>query len=132
MQNLDYKNIDVHIGSRLRYQRCFLGFTQKDVADVIGVKFQQIQKYESGKNKITACKLYKLSKLLKVDVSYFFSDFNDLDSSFREDGEDFIFDTVTIKPSVESLKLVNLYNKISNDDTKKKLLKFLNSIIQEN
>lgn len=64
--------VDVHVGAQLRSGRCLIGLSQTDVADGIGVTYQQVQKYECGVNRISAGTLFALAKLLKVSVDYFF------------------------------------------------------------
>ena len=66
--------IDLHVGQRLRQRRCLLGMTQQRLAEAVGIKFQQIQKYESGANRVSASRLWALSRALEVSVSYFFDD----------------------------------------------------------
>ena len=63
---------DIHVGKRLRRRRRLLGMTQNDLAEMVGVRFQQIQKYECGANRMTSSRLYDLSKALNVSVQYFF------------------------------------------------------------
>ena len=69
-------SIDLHVGKRLRRRRRLLGLTQQQLAESIGIRFQQIQKYESGANRISASRLWALSKALDVPVSYFFDGLN--------------------------------------------------------
>ncbi len=64
--------IDLHLGKRLRRRRRLLGLTQQQLADAVGVRFQQIQKYECGANRISAARLWKLSEALEVPVGYFY------------------------------------------------------------
>ena len=66
------EEIDEHLGRRLRRRRRLLGLTQQQLADACGVRFQQIQKYECAANKMSAARLYQLSQVLDVPVSYFF------------------------------------------------------------
>ena len=66
------ENIDLHLGKRLRRRRRLLGLTQQQLADAVGVRFQQIQKYECGANKISAARLWKLSQALDVPIGYFY------------------------------------------------------------
>jgi transcriptional regulator with XRE-family HTH domain len=66
--------IDIHVGSRVRLRRTLLGLSQEKLADAIGLTFQQVQKYERGANRIGASRLYELSKVLDVPVSFFFDD----------------------------------------------------------
>ena len=63
---------DLHVGKRLRRRRRLLGMTQQDLASQVGVRFQQIQKYECGAYRITSSRLYELSRALNVSVQYFF------------------------------------------------------------
>ncbi|MEQ8356406.1 MAG: helix-turn-helix domain-containing protein [Kiloniellaceae bacterium] len=64
--------VDVHVGGRVRLRRVFLGYSQEKLANALGLTFQQIQKYERGANRISASKLYELSRILNVPVTYFF------------------------------------------------------------
>lgn len=65
-------DIDLHLGRRLRRRRRLLGLTQQQLAGVVGVRFQQIQKYECGANRISAARLWQLSQALDVPVGYFY------------------------------------------------------------
>ena len=69
-----YNPIDVHVGARLRARRTLLGMSQTALGDAIGISFQQLQKYEKGGNRISASRLYDVSKLLDIDISYFFDE----------------------------------------------------------
>jgi len=64
--------IDVHLGRRLRRRRRILGLTQQQLAGACGVRFQQIQKYECAANRMSAARLWQLSEVLEVPVSYFY------------------------------------------------------------
>ena len=66
--------VDAHVGSRVRLRRTMLGLSQEKLGDEIGLTFQQVQKYERGTNRIGASRLYELSRVLDVPVSYFFED----------------------------------------------------------
>ena len=65
-------DIDLHLGRRLRRRRRLLGLTQQQLASVVGVRFQQIQKYECGANRISAARLWRISAALEVPVGYFY------------------------------------------------------------
>lgn len=64
--------VDAEVGKKIRYRRWMLGMSQKHLADAVGVRFQQIQKYETGANRVSASRLYILSKALSVPPAYFF------------------------------------------------------------
>ena len=66
--------IDVYVGQRIRTRRLLLGMSQEKFAALMGVSFQQIQKYEKGNNRIGASRLWDISKLLKTDLNFFFED----------------------------------------------------------
>ena len=69
--------IDKHLGKRLRMRRRSLGLTQQQIAEAVGVRFQQIQKYECGANRISAARLWLLAKALQSPVGVFFDDMNE-------------------------------------------------------
>ncbi len=69
-----YNPIDVHVGARLRARRTLLGMSQTALGVALGISFQQLQKYEAGSNRTSASRLYELSKLLDVDIGYFFDE----------------------------------------------------------
>ena len=64
--------VDIHVGKQLRTQRALFGLSQTDLAKQLDITFQQLQKYESGANRISASRLWEASKVLGVPVSYFF------------------------------------------------------------
>ena len=64
--------VDVHVGKRIRHRRWTMGTTQQQLADAVGIKFQQIQKYETGANRVSASRLWDIATALQVPVSFFF------------------------------------------------------------
>lgn len=64
--------VDVHVGKRVRHRRWMIGMTQQQLADSVGIKFQQIQKYETGMNRISASRLWDIARTLGVPISFFF------------------------------------------------------------
>lgn len=76
--------IDVHVGKRLVLRRKLLNYTQHQVAEAVGVTFQQIQKYEQGVNRVSASRLYDLSRVLQVPIAFFFQDVGDVDRGTPE------------------------------------------------
>jgi transcriptional regulator with XRE-family HTH domain len=66
------QDVDRHVGARMRERRVMLGLTQQQMAELIGVTYQQAHKYEKGINRVAAGRLYKIAQALGVDVSYFF------------------------------------------------------------
>lgn len=72
------------IGSRIRLRRKILGLTQSQLGDRAGVRFQQIQKYETGANEIGAVRLFEIAEALDVDVQYFFAELQDPSAEMRD------------------------------------------------
>jgi transcriptional regulator with XRE-family HTH domain len=64
--------VDLHIGQRVRHRRWLTGMTQQQLAEAIGIRFQQVQKYESGANRISAARLYDIAKALRVPIGFFY------------------------------------------------------------
>lgn len=66
------KRVDSHVGSRIRKRRTLLGLTQEQLASALNISYQQVQKYETGANRVSAGRLYQISRELSVEVGYFF------------------------------------------------------------
>lgn len=64
--------VDVHVGKRIRQRRWLVGMTQQQLAERVGIKFQQIQKYETGANRVSASRLWDIADALDVAISFFF------------------------------------------------------------
>ena len=64
--------VDIHVGKRIRHRRWFVSMTQQELAEHVGIKFQQIQKYETGTNRVSASRLWDISETLNVPVNFFF------------------------------------------------------------
>lgn len=69
--------VDVHVGKRIRHRRWLVGITQQQLAEAVGIKFQQIQKYETGMNRVSASRLWDIAEALSVPVSFFFEGLGD-------------------------------------------------------
>ena len=69
--------VDVHVGKRVRLRRTLLGMSQEQLGASLNITFQQVQKYERGANRISASRLWDISRILVVQISYFFDDMTD-------------------------------------------------------
>jgi transcriptional regulator with XRE-family HTH domain len=113
--------IDAHVGKRVRIRRKILSMSQTKLGDAIGLTFQQIQKYERGANRIGASRLFELSEVLDVPVSYFFDDLPaDILTLSRGQQEPKPMPSDPLQEPV-SLELVRAYAKIENPVTRKSL-----------
>lgn len=94
--------VDVHVGKRIRHRRWMIGMTQQQLAERVGIKFQQIQKYETGMNRVSASRLWDISDTLEVPVSFFFDGLDDRQSEGAGAPKDMLADK-------EALELVRSY-----------------------
>jgi Helix-turn-helix len=69
--------VDVHVGARVRLRRTLMGKSQEWLGEALGLTFQQVQKYEKGANRVGASRLFDLSRVLDIPVSFFFEDMTD-------------------------------------------------------
>jgi transcriptional regulator with XRE-family HTH domain len=95
--------VDVHVGKRIRHRRWMVGMTQQQLAEKVGIKFQQIQKYETGMNRVSASRLWDISEALSVPISFFFEG---LDEQVPASGKSLPGDILADK---EALELVRSY-----------------------
>jgi len=77
------QDVDRHVGARMRERRIMLGLTQQQMAELIGVTYQQAHKYEKGINRIASGRLYNIAQALGVDVGYFFEGLHSSDNAFK-------------------------------------------------
>jgi transcriptional regulator with XRE-family HTH domain len=99
------QNIDLHLGKRLRARRRLLGLTQQQLAIVVGVRFQQIQKYECGANRVSAARLWQLAEVLSVPIGYFYDGLQSSNSNAQSPRAS----EVEVMAREESLDLIRAY-----------------------
>ena len=100
--------VDLHVGKRIRHRRWIVGITQQQLAEKVGIKFQQIQKYESGANRVSASRLWDISETLAVSINFFFEGIEK--SQEKIDFKDVI--PVDLMGDKEALDLVRSYYSI--------------------
>ncbi len=129
--------IDIHVGSRVRLRRSVLGLSQENLAEALGLTFQQVQKYERGSNRISASRLYQLAQLLDVTVNFFFDGFNEKkphraygfsdtrqeDFSWLESGEGDLMERK------ETIDLVRTYYQVQDEPTRRNFVKMLKTLV---
>ncbi|MBI3672529.1 MAG: helix-turn-helix transcriptional regulator [Rhizobiales bacterium] len=81
MARRDPNFIDVHVGNRIRMRRQIIGMSQEKLGELLGITFQQVQKYEKGSNRISASRLYYAAKTLGVPVQFFYDDLPGMDEA---------------------------------------------------
>lgn len=118
--------IDVHVGNRIRLRRTLLGLSQEKLASLLGLTFQQVQKYERGMNRVGASRLWDIGKVLEVPINFFYEDMDksvasqsprmfslpDSQPAFLAE-EDEVYDSDPMQRQ-ETIELVKAYYKIPN------------------
>lgn len=117
------KSVDTHVGQCIRDKRNERGLSQTEVADALGVTFQQVQKYERGTNRVGASRLYDLSRILGVPVQFFFEGLENQPNELEDDGENIVH---LMKP--DTIELVEAYYKVDNPHVRRQILSTIRSI----
>jgi len=128
--------IDMHVGKRVRLRRTLLGMSQEQLGAELNITFQQVQKYERGANRISASRLWDISQILDVPISYFFDDMseNTMRSSPRWVSRSDVMDAMTSQPLKdpmarrETLELVRAYYTIEKPAVRKRIAEMVKSI----
>ena len=125
--------IDVHVGARVRVRRTLLGMSQTNLGDAIGVSYQQVQKYESGATRISANRLFALSRVLDVAIQYFFDDMpTAVAASSPAQGGGRAKKPPSHEPDHmakrETLELVRAYYKITDPEIRKRLFELTKAL----
>jgi transcriptional regulator with XRE-family HTH domain len=113
-------SLDVHFGEKLRARRLMMvpKLSQADLANALGLTFQQVQKYEKGFNRISAAKLVQIAAALRVDVQYFFDDLPNAASNKREIKRPALID-ITLAP--HGPRLISAFLKLKSDGLRRSI-----------
>jgi len=132
MEDKKINPVDIYVGSRLRMRRSLLGISQNKMGSLIGVTFQQIQKYEKGVNRIGSSRLYQISKILLIPVSYFFDGYDETEEGANsgmvkvsEREESFRYEDLDNK---EIAQLIKNFIRISNPLVRKSVISLAKSL----
>ncbi|HEY0418314.1 MAG TPA: helix-turn-helix transcriptional regulator [Acetobacteraceae bacterium] len=140
--------IDVHVGSRIRLRRTLMGMSQERLGEALGLTFQQVQKYERGVNRVGASRLFDLSRVLDVPISFFFDDMPEpLASShlaqaggglgarrafgFADSQDSFSAPVDEAMNRRETLELVRAYYRITDAAVRKRVFDLIKSLVPE-
>jgi transcriptional regulator with XRE-family HTH domain len=121
MTRRDPNYIDVHVGSRIRMRRQIVSMSQEKLGELLGITFQQVQKYEKGSNRISASRLFYAAKILGVPVQAFFEDLpgSENDTGFNESNEQ--NSVMSSLMNAEGIQLAKAFRDADNT-TKRKLI----------
>lgn len=125
--------VDVHVGKRIKLRRTLMGITQGQLGESIGLTFQQVQKYERGFNRVSSSKLWMLSNILDVPLTYFFDEmaegtkeaFHGLET---ENSESNVPEEELTLHRRQTLELVRAYSKIEDQNVRKNLNNMVKSM----
>ena len=101
--------VDIHVGQKLRQRRWLVGMTQQELAAMVGIKFQQIQKYETGANRVSASRLWDIAEALNVTAAHFFDGMEDAADTKIESPEGKTKTPADLLNDKEAMDLVRSY-----------------------
>lgn len=132
MPKLMKKNIDAHIGARLRLRRLMLGMSQELLGECLSITFQQVQKYEKGSNRISASTLYYLARILDVSVDYFYEGLPETENVYgpgmMEETNPSVTPYLSFVSSAEGLQLNQAFVRIRSANMRRSLLSLVNEV----
>jgi transcriptional regulator with XRE-family HTH domain len=120
--------IDKEIGSRVRMRRVSIGMSQEKLGDMLGLTFQQVQKYEKGMNRISVARLVEIAKILNVEIDFFFDGIKSgkSDAGFAESGSPpYVADMMS---TPEGLQLVRTFASIKSPRVRKSIVQLVSSL----
>jgi transcriptional regulator with XRE-family HTH domain len=122
--------VDRRLGQRLRARRLEAGLSQERLAEVLGLTFQQVQKYEKGVNRIAASRLFDIAAALDVPVGFFFDGLSSgAPSGVAEDGPNGrVFDTLA---SPDGLQLLTLFGSIKNPRVRRRVVDLVRALVDD-
>jgi transcriptional regulator with XRE-family HTH domain len=108
MTKRDPNFVDAHVGNRVRLRRQLIGMSQEKLGELLGITFQQVQKYEKGSNRVSASRLHMMSKVLNVPIQFFFEGLQEPDdqSGFREADASMAVDVCATPEGVQLAKIM--------------------------
>ncbi len=123
--------VDLHVGGRVRMRRKFLGLSQTDLADALGLTFQQVQKYERGSNRISASKLFEIARTLKVPVAYFFEGYghNEAVEGFTESQSEQAVHGFLM--TTEGIEIAEAFPRIKNAKHRRKVMELVRTLAED-
>jgi len=119
--------VDRHVGRRMRLRRRALKLSQEKLGHELGLTFQQVQKYERGVNRVSAGRLFEISQVMDVPVSYFFDGIAELaelaerEGRIEDGGSDLTMDVIE-KLDADTLELLDAFHRIRDQKLRRSLL----------
>jgi len=129
MQKKQANPIDVQVGNRVRIRRMLIGMSQERLGDLLGLTFQQVQKYEKGVNRIGAGRLYEVARILNVPVDFFYEGLSSTNPPGLNEQED-VPPVMEFVSSGEGLQLILAFMKIKDAKVRKRVLDLVKSLAE--
>lgn len=123
--------IDVQVGNRVRIRRMLIGMSQERLGDLLGLTFQQVQKYEKGVNRIGAGRLFEVARILNVPVDFFYEGLSTESQPGASEGEAATPPVMEFVSSGEGLQLSLAFMKIKDSKVRKRVLDLVKSLAEE-
>ena len=120
--------IDVYVGKKIRQRRTVLGISQEKLSEALGITFQQVQKYESGANRVSSSRLYHISKILGTPISFFFDGCEGTGKMHLVAENNKPMEEQDIFLQKETVNLVKTYYMIEDESVRKKVFDMIKSI----
>jgi transcriptional regulator with XRE-family HTH domain len=121
--------VDKHVGSRVRMCRIMLNMTQRTLGTALGLSFQQLQKYENGKNRIGASRLQQISGVLQVPVTFFFEGALDIPiAKTSQDSGPSVDQLTGFMATRDGLSLAKAFMRINNLDLRRRIVDLVEQI----
>jgi transcriptional regulator with XRE-family HTH domain len=123
--------IDVQVGNRVRIRRMLIGMSQERLGDLLGLTFQQVQKYEKGVNRIGAGRLYQVAQILGVPINYFYEGVIEQSAESIRNGDSSTPPVMEFLSSGEGLQLTLAFMRIKDSKVRKRVVDLVKSLAEE-
>ena len=120
--------IDKRLGQKVRTRRLEIGMSQEKLAELLGVTFQQVQKYEKGVNRIAASRLFQISSALDMPIARFYENINPIAGAVGEDNGDYVHDALA---TPEGIQLMSLFAAIESQKVRRRVVELVRALVEE-
>ncbi len=120
--------MDVHVGLRIRLRRQTMKLSQEQLAESLGISFQQVQKYENGSNRVSASRLYDVAKSLATPISYFFDGLSEPAAGLAEPESEFVYDFFS---TPDGMAIASTFPRIKSPRARKRIIELMRELAEE-
>jgi transcriptional regulator with XRE-family HTH domain len=129
MTRRDPNFIDMHVGARIRMRRQLINMSQERLGELLGITFQQVQKYEKGSNRISASRLFYAAKTLGVSIQFFYDGLPGVDQGegLREDDASNNINALMLTP--EGIQMIKAFREAQTQKTRKLIVNLVRAAV---